>query len=242
MMAANQVPGRWAERASALYDESYARRYRDRDEQLQNVSSNQQLIDWIGGVCERFTHPIDVLDLGCGTGRYFWGLRQVKSLVGLDASAPMLAEARHPIHADKLAAVPLTLVQGDVTAHEFAAGQFDLVYSIGVLAEHVPLNAPLVDRVLTWLRPGGRFAFTTVHPECASVPQTAGRRLASALVRVLPAPLTTPLHARLMGGGLYADERWVRQVLGTGFTIESLTRFQSDVHLHGLCVARKAGA
>jgi hypothetical protein len=34
----------------------------------------------------------------------------------------------------------------------------------------------------------------------------------------------------------------VRQVLGKGFTIESLTRFQSDVHLHGLCVARKAEA
>jgi len=241
MMAADQAPGHWAERAASLYDEAYARRYRDHDDRLQQQPSNQRLIEWLGGVCDRFAHAIDVLDLGCGTGRYFWGVRHVRSLVGLDASAPMLAEARRPIHADRLAAIPITLVQGDLGAPGFVAGQFDLVYSIGVLAEHVPLDAPCVARVRRWLRPGGRFAFTTVHPECASVPLTTGRRLASLAVRALPELATTALHARLMSGGLYADERWVRQVLGTGFTIESLTRLQSDVHLHGLCVARKDG-
>ena len=82
-----------------------------------------------------------MLDLGCGTGRYFWGLRQVKTLTGLDASAAMLDEARHPIHADRVAAgSAITLVEGDVMTHEFAPASFDLVYSIGVLAEHVPLD------------------------------------------------------------------------------------------------------
>lgn len=242
MMTADHSPGRWAERAASLYDEHYARRYRDRDDQLQQVSSNQQLIDWLGQTCDRFAQPVDVLDLGCGTGRYFWGLRRVHSLVGIDASAPMLAEARHPIHGERLSATPITLVQGDVTSHPFQPGSFDLVYSIGVLAEHVPLDAALVEHVRTWLRPGGRFAFTTVHPESPSVPRTAARRLAALAVATLPSALTTSLHARLVGGGLYADERWVRHLLGPGFVIESLTRFQSDVHLHGLCVARKAGA
>lgn len=242
MMTADHSPGRWAERAASLYDEHYARRYRDRDDQLQQVSSNQQLIDWLGQTCDRFAQPVDVLDLGCGTGRYFWGLRHVHSLVGIDASAPMLAEARNPIHGERLSATPITLVQGDVTSHPFPPGSFDLVYSIGVLAEHVPLDAALVEHVRTWLRPGGRFAFTTVHPESPSVPRTALRRLAALAVETLPSVLTTALHARLVGGGLYADERWVRHLLGAGFVIESLTRFQSDVHLHGLCVARKAGA
>ena len=48
---------------------------------------------------------------------------------------------------------------------------FDLVYSIGVLAEHVPLDAAIVERVWRWLKPDGRFAFTTVDPESPDVPQ-----------------------------------------------------------------------
>jgi SAM-dependent methyltransferase len=238
-MTADRPRGPWAERAASLYDDAYARRYRDRDDQLQTVSSNQQLIDWLGSVCERFDHPIDVLDLGCGTGRYFWGLKQVKSLTGLDASAPMLEEARHPIHAERLAATPITLLQGDVMSYAFAPASFDLVYSIGVLAEHVPLDASVVTRVHAWLRPGGRFAFTTVHPQSPSVPRTLARGLAGAVVDRLPAPLTRALHRRLVIGGLYADERWIESALSSEFVIETLDRFASDVHLHGRVVARK---
>ncbi len=238
-MTANQHGGRWAERAAALYDEAYARRYRDRDDALESVASNRDLIEWLGSVCDRFDHPIDVLDLGCGTGRYFWGLRKVSTLTGIDASAPMLDEARRPIHAERLAALPVTLVQGDLLNHAFAAGSFDLVYSIGVLAEHVPLNRAFVGRVHGWLKPGGRFAFTTVHPASPSVPRTMPRRLASAAVDLLPRAMTGSLHQRLIGDGMYADERWLAGVLEGRFDIESIERFQSDVHLHGRCVAVK---
>jgi len=48
------------------------------------------------------------------------------------------------------------------------------------------------------------------------------------------------LHRRLMAGGMYGDERWIRQALAGKFKIESLEQFRSDVHLHGRCVARKA--
>ena len=239
-MAAHDSTGRWAERARSLYDESYARKYRDRDNELQAAASNQDLIDWLGGVCDRFDRPIDVLDLGCGTGRYFWGLRQVASLTGLDASAPMLKEARHPLHAERLAGVSTTLIEGDLRTHAFAPASFDLVYSVGVLAEHVPLDRAIVDRVHSWLRPGGRFAFTTVHPRSPSIAATLPRRFASAVVATLPPALTGRLHERLVGGGMYGDERWIARILGDAFRIESLERFASDVHLHGRCVARKA--
>jgi SAM-dependent methyltransferase len=239
-MTADRSRGPWAERAASLYDEAYARRYRDRDNELQAVGTNQQLIDWLGGVCDRFTQPIDALDLGCGTGRYFWGLRRVKSLTGLDASAPMLEEARHPIHAERLAAMPITLINGDVMSHAFAEASFDLVYSIGVLAEHVPLDAAVIARVHAWLRPGGRMAFTTVHPASPSVPRTLPRRLAGAAVEALPAGMTGALHRRLVGNGMYADERWIESILKGRFVIETLERFSSDVHLHGRVVARKA--
>jgi SAM-dependent methyltransferase len=123
--------------------------------------------------------------------------------------------------------------------HEFAPARFDLVYSIGVLAEHVPLDRGVVDRVHSWLRPGGRFAFTTVHPQSASVPRTMPRRLASAAVAVLPAAITAALHERLVVSGMYGDERWITERLHERFSIESLERFPSDVHLHGRCVAVK---
>lgn len=238
-MTANHDEGRWAERAAALYDETYARKYRDRDDALQSVASNRDLIDWLGSVCGRFAGPIDVLDLGCGTGRYFWGLKQVATLTGIDASAPMLDEARRPVHAERMAAVPITLVRGDLLRHAFAPASFDLVYSIGVLAEHVPLDRPFIERVHGWLKPGGRFAFTTVHPASPSVPRTLQRRLATAANDVLPASWTSRLHRRLVGDGMYADERWLSSVLDGRFAIESLERFQSDVHLHGRCVAVK---
>lgn len=238
-MTANHSTGRWAERAESLYDSTYARRYRDHDDELQAVRSNQDLIEWLGAVCDRFERPIAVLDLGCGTGRYFWGLRKVASLVGLDASAAMLAEARHPLHGERLGGIPITLVRGDVMSYAFPAASFDLVYSIGVLAEHVPLDRSLVDRVCVWLRPGGRFAFTTVHPASPSVAKTLPRRVAASAVNILPGVLTGALHSRLVGAGMYADERWIAEVLRGRFRIETLERFMSDVHLHGRCVAQK---
>lgn len=237
-MTAND-PTRWADRAASLYDATYAKRYRDRDNELQAVESNHALIEWLGGVCDRFDRQIDVLDLGCGTGRYFWGLRRLATLTGLDASAPMLEEARHPLHAERLDGVPIELIKGDVMNHAFPAGSFDLVYSIGVLAEHVPLDRSVIDRVHTWLRPGGRFAFTTVHPESPSVTRTLQRRLAATAVATLPAGLTGALHQRLVAGGMYADERWTTHVLGDRFRVETLDRFMSDVHLHGRCVAQR---
>ena len=223
----------------ALYDEPYARKYRERDDALQQVASNQQLIDWLGRVCDRFGHPIDVLDLGCGTGRYFWGLRNVQSLVGLDASEPMLAEARHPIHADRVTATAVALVHGDLASHEFAPASFDLVYSIGVLAEHTPLDARVVANVARWTKPGGRFAFTTVHLDSASVPRTLGRSIGRLLLPLTAGQVRRRLRDRLTISGLYADESSIQDLLEPAFTIESLTRLHSEAHLHGLCVARR---
>lgn len=222
-----------------IYDQPYAKKYRDRDEELQQVSTYQDFIAWLQEICNRFQHPIDVLDLGCGTGRYFWGVHKARTLVGLDASAAMLAEAKHPIRADQISAGTITLVQGDLGTQDFPDHSFDLVYSIGVLAEHVPLDASLVSRVSRWLKPGGRFAFTTVDPNSPDVPKTLQRRVATAALPVVPGAMGRKLHRRLMASGMYGDERWIRDVLAGHFVIETLDQFNSDVHLHGRCVARK---
>lgn len=245
----SQYVSEWGRKAANLYAPDYARRYRQHDEELGHVEAYHAFCDWLRDICGRFAlsevegcdHAIDVLDLGCGTGRYFAALKNVKTLVGLDASAPMLAEARRPVDAEHITAQTIELVEGDVLTQQFPAGRFDLVYSIGVLAEHTPFDARIVDNVATWLRPGGRFAFTTVHPQSASIPKTPGRALGNAVLPVAPPPLRQWLRAKLTAGGQYADEALVAERLGTRFAIESMTRLESEAHLHCLCVAVRAG-
>lgn len=229
----------WAAKAAALYDECYAERYRAHDDGLADSGPYLGFVAWLQRVCARFTAPAEALEIGCGTGRYFSALQNVRTLVGLDASPAMLALAAHPFRADAITVDKVTLVEGDALSHAFPAGSFDLVYSIGVLAEHVPLQAELVARVHAWLRRGGRFAFSTVHPASPSIPQTAARRLGSALMSWAPGSLHAYLRDRYLAAGLYADEAYVRELLADGFEIESMERFVSEAHLHCLCVARK---
>ena len=233
---------RWGAKAAALYDGAYAERYRSHDDRLVDSAAYGAFVAWLQQICDKWSSPFDVLDLGCGTGRYFCALRGVRALVGFDASAAMLEQAQHPLNEDRITAGSVTLVHGDLMAQDFGPERFDLVYSIGVLAEHVPLQPPLVASVARWLRPGGRFAFSTVHPDSTSVPRTLARRLGSSVGPLLPPPLKRGLRDRLLAGGLYADEARIRDLLAQAFAIESLDRMQSEAHLHCLCVARKVSA
>ena len=232
----------WGGKAESLYDDTYAARYRSHDDSLVDSAAYGAFVAWLQQVCAKWSAPFDALDLGCGTGRYFCALRGVRALVGFDASSAMLTEARHPLHEDRITASTITLVHGDLMNQDFGDGRFDLVYSIGVLAEHVPIRPALVASVARWLRPGGRFAFSTVHPESSSVPQTVSRRLGALVGAHLPGPLNRAVRERLLAGGLYADEASIHDLLAGAFAIESLERMQSEAHLHCLCVARKVSA
>ena len=238
-MKAGAAATKWGRRAADLYRSDYARTYREHDDELDRGDVYALFTTWLGDACRAAGGPIDVLDLGCGTGRYFSALPHVKSIVGIDASAEMLAEARRPLHADRVATRDIELVEGDFLTHDFGAARFDLVYSIGVLAEHTPLDETVVDLVGRWLRRGGRFAFSTVHPESPSIPRTLGRSLGRTLEPWTRGMLQSRLRERLLSGGMYADERRVRALLEPLFVVESLTRMHSEAHLHVLCVARK---
>jgi len=226
-------------KVSALYDAAYAKRYRAHDDEFLASQPCRELADWLRHICAMFEPPIDALDLGCGTGRYFWALSGVRDLVGIDASPAMLAEAGRPYNGDGITAASITFVEADLFGHDFGPARFDLIYSIGVLAEHARFDEGIVRRAVRWLKPRGRFAFTTVHPDSPSIPVTIGRRLGRSLAPVAPAPVRERIRARLLAGGLYADERRIRMLLEPAFEIESLQRFHSEAHLHCLCVARK---
>ena len=229
----------WGRKAADLYATDYARRYREHDEQLGQVDAYLAFCGWLNEICRGFDTSIDVLDLGCGTGRYFCALTNVNRLVGLDASGPMLAEAAHPHDAERITAHSVQLVEGDALTHEFAPESFDLIYAIGVLAEHTPFDARIVKNAARWLRPGGRFAFTTVHPESTSIPRTLGRAVGTAFAPFSPGPMRRWLRTRLTAGGQYADEALIAEQLQPSFVIESMTRQESEAHLHCLCVALK---
>jgi SAM-dependent methyltransferase len=230
--------GPWGAKASTLYDDAYARRYRAHDDELSGSEPERLFTEFLQSVCASFSSPIDVLDLGCGTGRFFWAVTGARSIVGLDASAPMLAEAERPYRRERITA-DLTLVNADLFDHDFGAGRFDLVYSIGVLAEHSPLNERVVANVHRWLKPNGRFAFSTVHPDSPSVPATVQRTLGRLALPATTGRMRRWLRDRLTARGMYADETHVHELLDRSWIVESLTRMHSEAHLHCLCVARK---
>lgn len=112
------------------------------------------------------------LDLCCGTGAALGALAsRAERLVGLDASAGMLAEAerRLPERAE--------LVRGDVLSPPASLhGAFDLVTCFGAFGHVRPADEPrLVEAVHRLLKPGGRFVFATTDPARGRL---AGRALA----------------------------------------------------------------
>jgi SAM-dependent methyltransferase len=230
---------KWGVRAAQLYDSGYASRYRQHDDHLTESRPSMEIAARLSAVCEACGPGLTALDLGCGTGRYFWALKGVRQLIGLDASAAMLAHARDPYAAERMTIDRVTLVEGDMLTATFDVAQFDLIYSIGVLAEHTPLTRDVVALVARWLKPGGRFVFTAVRPDSPSVPQTFSRRLGESIAAAAPAPVARALRRRLLQDGLYADDQRIRELLTPGFAIESLDAFLSESHLHCLCVARR---
>jgi SAM-dependent methyltransferase len=94
----------------------------------------------------------DVLELGCGAGIPMTSaLAESRHVTGVDISARQLELARHNVPA-------ATFLQSDMTALDFPPASFDAVVAFYSLT-HVPRNeqAPLLEQVRGWLRPGGVF-------------------------------------------------------------------------------------
>jgi len=100
-----------------------------------------------------------VLDLGCGPGKYFPPLAEDGAcLLGVDFSQGMLRKALQL--GAKGAAT--SVARGDIEMLPLPDGTMDMVLSISVLGEYVPVAAgvPEAARVL---RSGGLFTFTFMH-------------------------------------------------------------------------------
>lgn len=92
------------------------------------------------------------LDLGCGTGRLSRALSARGSVIGMDTSSAMLAQA-HPDN-------PAALVQGDAFAIPCAAESFDVVVALRVVFHFAEIE-PLLREMTRVVAPHGSVIFDT---------------------------------------------------------------------------------
>jgi ubiquinone/menaquinone biosynthesis C-methylase UbiE len=106
---------------------------------------------------------LDIIDLGCGTGRWLEVLKQsgARSLLGVDFSREMLEVA-----ASKLGDAA-QLVQGNCVGVPLADNSVDLVLCNFVLS-YVEDPETLLKKVRGALRPGGSLFITDLHPGTAA--------------------------------------------------------------------------
>ncbi len=115
---------------------------------------------------ERLLPPVaglDAVDLGCGTGRWIAKLapKAPRSLVGVDSSPEMLAQAKR-----KLGGAAKWVV-ADCTDLPFPSSSADLVVC-SFLARYVQDLAKFAEQVRRLLRPGGVILITDLHPATTS--------------------------------------------------------------------------
>lgn len=205
--------------------EEYSRRYRVEDERRKTHISHAGKCDTLRRVSRSFNHPIDVLDLGCGTGRYFHCLGNTRRLVGVDLSMSMLALARDPVDKNAVGA-RIDLLCGSLFEVEFKEASFDLVCCIGVVGVFCPLDLLFLERVGSWLKPSGKFFFTTV--DARSPRATSWRGIAAKRARFfLPAALKRRIDVRLKDFRISEDE--LRLCLGKSHFVDyAIERFFSE--------------
>ena len=138
--------------------ESYAavaRLYRENDNRDVTGPDHKRIAAILSAQCCSFHKPISVLDIGCGTGRYFHALRNVRKLVGMDVSEAMLEEAHNPVCADEVSVAECDLICGNFYTADFPSGSFHFIYSLGVFGNGCGLSVELFDKFHDWLTPDG---------------------------------------------------------------------------------------
>lgn len=104
---------------------------------------------------EKITHCDEVLDMGCGTGRFTLPLaKKARKVTGLDLSAAMIAKAQEKA---RRLSLNIEFCESDMSHMPFADASFDVVVSMLALM-HIPLEErqQVFSEAYRVLRPGGR--------------------------------------------------------------------------------------
>ena len=219
------------ERVKALYDMEYSIGYRKSDELVIESDFFSQYDALLKSVCKRFTKKIDVLDIGCGTGRYFHCLENVNKLTGIDISESMIECAREPVKKEEIM-YEIELIVGNAFDISFENESFDLIYSIGVFGEHSPFDAFICNKLYSWLRAEGLLLFTTV--DSSSKQKGLKRRIAESIL-----PLWAQKKLNQRRGYFYIQTESLKKIMvRSPFKEFELFKIE-DTHVHDICVATK---
>jgi SAM-dependent methyltransferase len=150
-----------------------------------------------------------ILDLGCGDGLFGEHLFSGADVVGLDADAAALEQARRR-------RVYRELVRHDIHTVPFGAGTFDAVFANCVL-EHVDDPGRVLAEAARVLRPGGRFVFTVPSQQFAR--WLLLTRLLDRAGLAGPAAAYGHVANRVLGHRhLLAEDAWRSLALEAGFS------------------------
>lgn len=201
-----------AQTARRRYD-SFASAYRELDSGSTDAGLRNHYEQLLRTLTTRLTPPLRVLDIGCGTGRYFHCLTGVDRLVGLDVSAQMLAHARRPHRASEITARNVDLICGSVFDQQFPDESFDLIYSVGMLGEYAPITQALCRQIWRWLKPGGALFFTVVDADSKPPQRSLKRMLARCAGPLLPRVYRERLQQERLWRSLYLSAWSLRALL-----------------------------
>jgi ubiquinone/menaquinone biosynthesis C-methylase UbiE len=170
--------------------------YRRDDEIEVGTENHRHLASTLKKLCRSFSHPVKVLDVGCGTGRYFHCLENVAQLTGMDISEEMLAAARDPVRSNEITAKNIALLRGNVYLQSFPPESFHVIYSLGMFGHGCPVTVEICDKFHRWLRPGGRIFFNLVDFGGLPLWYRARRQLRDAIYPILGKGLRAVLDKR----------------------------------------------
>ena len=155
---------------------------------------------------------LEVLDLGCGTGRHsLWLASAGATVTGVDFSEGMLEEARAKPGAEAVR----FLVHDLARPLPFAAGSFDLVVS-GLVLEHLAALDAFFAEARRVLRPGGRAVVSAMHP--------------AMFLKGVQARFTDPASGEKVQPGSFAHSigEFVVAAVRAGFAIEGVDERAPD--------------
>ena len=169
------------------YDKT-AEKYRRDDEIDATGKDHDQLCSVLQDISSSFDAPVTVLDIGCGTGRHFHCLRNVRELVGIDVSQNMLEQAVHPVKKEE-APEHRKLICANFYNYDFAPGSFHFIYSIGVFGNGCALTPELCAKLVRWLKPNGQLFFDVIDAGGLNFVLRSRKRMRSWIYRLLPSRL-----------------------------------------------------